>query len=85
MTAKWELPLEVTAFADQSLPMVTGLELGEPRKLDPNRPSLILCRAGEQRLWDIAKASNATLDAIRQANDLAGEPAPNQILLIPIA
>ena len=85
MTAKWELPLEVTAFADQSLPMVTGLELGEPRKLDPNRPSLILCRSGEQRLWDIAKASNATLDAIRQANDLAGEPAPNQILLIPIA
>ncbi len=85
MLAKWELPLEMTVSAVQQLPMVTGLELGEPRKLDPNRPSLILCRAGEARLWDIAKSSNATLEAIRQANNLQGEPAPNQMLLIPIA
>ncbi len=83
--AKWELPLEISVSSLEQIPVVTGLELGEPRKLDPNRPSLILCRAGELRLWDIAKSSNATLEAIRQANNLQGEPAPNQMLLIPIA
>lgn len=64
--------------------MVTGLELGEQRRLDPNRPSLILRRIGEDRLWDIAKASNSTVEAIRKANGLQEEPAPNQMLLIPV-
>ena len=79
-----ELPLELTAAARQSIPMVTGLELCQPRKPDPGRPSLILRRAGENRLWDIAKASGSTMEAIRRANDLAEEPAPGQLLLIPV-
>lgn len=81
---KSELPLELTATARQEIPMVTGLELGEQRRLDPNRPSLILRRIGEDRLWDIAKASNSTVEAIRKANGLQEEPAPNQMLLIPV-
>lgn len=82
--AKTELPLEMSTTANQHIPMVTGVELGEQRIPDPNRPTLILRSAGEDRLWDIAKASNSTMDSIRSANNLQDEPAPNQMLLIPV-
>lgn len=81
---KTELPVEMTTTTQQSLPMVTGVELGQRKQPDPNRPSLILRRAGENRLWDIAKAAGSTMDAIRRANNLSGEPAPGQMLLIPV-
>ena len=64
--------------------MVTGVELGQRKTPDPNRPSLILRRAGESCLWDIAKASGSTMEAIRRANGFAGEPAPEQMLLVPV-
>ena len=79
-----DVPLEMTATARQEIPMVSGLEAGQPRQTDPNRPSLILRRAGEDRLWDIAKQNNSTVDAIRSANHLQEEPARDQMLLIPI-
>lgn len=85
LTVKAELPIEITARANQRIPMVTGLTLGQTRKPDPARPSLILRRAGEDSLWQIAKASNSTVASIREANALEGEPAPGQLLLIPIA
>ena len=81
---KAEVPMELTAAAVERLPMVTGLTLGEPRKGEAGRPSLILCRAGERSLWDMAKAAGSTVASIREANDLQGEPAPGQMLLIPI-
>ena len=76
--------MEITATTSRGIPMVTGLNLGEPRQADPERPSLILRRAGEKRLWDLAKASGSTVEAIRKANNLQDEPAPNQMLLIPV-
>lgn len=82
--AKIELPVEITTTASQPVSMVTDVELGQPRIPDPNRPSLILRRAGENRLWDIARSSGTTMEAIRQANGLQGEPAPDQMLLIPV-
>lgn len=84
VTVKQELPMEVTAYAWEELTMVSGLELGEQRKPDPNRPSLILRRIGDDRLWDVAKESHSTVEAIRRANGLTEEPAPNQMLLIPV-
>ena len=59
--------------------------LSAKRSKDPNRPSLILRRAGDQCLWDIAKAAGSTMEAIRKANGLSGEPAPEQMLLIPVS
>ena len=85
MTAKMELPLQMTTTASQGLPMVTGLELGEEREPDMTRPSLILRRAGDSRLWDIAKSSGSTVEAIRRANHLEAEPAADQMLLIPVS
>lgn len=84
ITLSTEIPLEITATSEQSIPMVTGLELGEMLPPDPDRPSLILRRAGEDRLWDIAKASGSTMDAIRRINGISEEPAPDRMLLIPV-
>lgn len=81
---KAEIPVEMTVSANQRIPMVTGGELGDSKALDPNRPALILRRAGEDRLWDIAKNSGSTVGAIRLANQLSEEPLPGQMLLIPV-
>jgi hypothetical protein len=81
---KLELPVELAVTGAQSLPMVTGLELGQQKPLDPNRPSLILQRAGQMQLWDLAKAAGSTVEAILRANGLEKEPDPDQMLLIPV-
>ena len=79
-----QLRLEMTTMADLELPMVTALEVGEMLQPDPNRPSLLLQRMGEGGLWSLAKATGSTVDAILDANGLQGEPAPDQMLLIPV-
>ncbi len=85
MTVGAELQLKQAARMGQGMPMVTGLKLGERESLDPNRPSVILRRAGKDRLWDIAKATGSTVGAIRKANALKEEPAMDQMLLIPVS
>lgn len=82
---KTDIPMDIRTSARQRIPMVTGVELGEVRVPDPNRPTLILRRAGEKRLWDIAKGSGSTVEAIRRANGLEAEPGPDQMLLIPVS
>lgn len=81
---KADLPMELTATTKQEIPMVTGVALGQQKKPDPDRPCLILRRAGSSSLWDIAKAAGSTMEAIRRANGLTGEPNPEQMLLIPV-
>lgn len=68
----------------QTMRMITGLELGDERKADPSRPSLILRKAGKESLWQIAKENGSTVDAIRQASGIDDEPDQTQILLIPV-
>lgn len=80
-----EVLVEALTTTAQGIPMVTALELGERIEPDPDRPSLILRRAGESRLWDVAKDCGSTVEAIRQANHLQEEPSPEQILLIPVS
>ena len=79
-----ELPMTVRYLADHEMPVITGMELGELRESDPERPSLILCRRGEQSLWDIAKHTGSTVEIIQKANGLTQEPEPDKMLLIPI-
>ncbi len=71
--------------AGRGIPMVTGMELGELEKPDPNRPSLILCRKGSRRLWDVAKETGSTVETIMQLNQLDGEPEDGRVLLIPVS
>ena len=84
MQLKAELPVEITTSSRQQIPMVTEVEPGQAQPVAADRPTLILRRAGECRLWDIAKGSGSTVEEIRRANDLQGEPAPGQMLLIPV-
>lgn len=77
--------LQTQTSSRRGIPMVTGLQTGEARKEDRTRPSLILRRAGKGTLWDIAKSTGSTVSAIRTANGLEEEPAPEQILLIPVS
>lgn len=80
-----DMLVDTVTTASQGLPMVTGLELGEVSEPDPNRPSLILRRAGTDRLWDMAKRTGSTVEAIQKANDLHEEPDSDRILLIPVS
>ena len=84
VTVKATTPVQMTCSSGRGMPMVTGLEPGQPRVADPGRPSLVIRRPGSRRLWDLAKGAGSTVDAIRNANGLTGEPSPDQLLLIPI-
>ena len=77
--------LRAQTLARQGIPMVTGLELGEMSTPDPNRPSLILRKVGNDRLWDVAKQTGSTVEAICAANGLTDDSAAQKILLIPIS
>ena len=84
MDVRWELPVEIVTMQRTRIPMVTVLELGEAKKPDPGRPSLILKRVGSDGLWEIAKRTGSTMEAIRKANGLREEPESGQMLLIPV-
>jgi len=84
MLLKANALVDMTTSKKQVFPMASAVEVGQPQAPDPGRPSVILCRAGEGGLWRMAKQTGSTVEAIRQANDLQGEPAYGQMLLIPI-
>lgn len=79
-----DLRVEAMTTAQQGLPMVTGLQMGELTEPDPGRPSLILMKAGTDSLWDIAKQTGSTVDDIRKVNQLQQDPDSEQMLLIPV-
>lgn len=79
------MKLDIMTTSEQGMPMVTGLELGETQEPDASRPSLILCRPGSEGLWELAKRTGSTMEAIRNANGLQEEPDPERVLLIPVS
>ncbi len=79
-----DVNVSATFAARQGIAMVTGLEMEEEQKPDRNRPSLILCRRGDKRLWDLAKETGSTVEAIMEANGLSGEPESSCVLLVPV-
>ena len=84
MSFRVEIPVHIATEAGGGIPMVSKLELGEEQTRNPDRPSIILRRSDGTRLWDIAKKAGSTVEAIRKANALEGEPASGQMLLIPV-
>ena len=84
VTAQTEISVESYAYGSESIPMVTAISLDEIAAPAPGRPSLILKRAGDGGLWELAKNCRSTVDAIRKANHLENEPIENQMLLIPV-
>lgn len=79
-----EMKLATEAVSDRTIPVVTGLELGEVETPDPTRPSVILRRPGGKSLWELAKESGSSVESICQANGLQTEPEETQMLLIPV-
>ena len=79
-----QVKLEMNTQCKMKIPMVTGLEAGQLREPDPNRPSLILCRGEGDTLWSIAKRCGSTVEEISRINHLDGQPQPDRMLLIPI-
>ena len=76
--------MTANVYADQGISMVSGISAGEPTEPDPARPSVVLRRKGNARLWDIAKELGSTVEHIKQANALEEEPADDIMLLIPV-
>lgn len=85
ISLRGDVGVEAAVISGQGISMVTGLELGEPETPCANRPSLILCRKGSDRLWDVAKRTGSTVEKILEANHLECEPEDDRILLIPVS
>lgn len=79
-----ELKLGLHTQTDQQIPMITELEVGQMRQPDEDRPTLVLRRMDRETLWELAKQTGSTMEAITQANGLTQEPEQGQMLLIPI-
>ena len=84
MICRGDLPVQLITTGGQGIDMITELEPGPTAEANPQRPSLILRRAGGESLWEMAKKSGSTVAAIRSANKLQEEPKPGQMLLIPV-
>ena len=84
VTLRADMTAETVVSAGQGISMLTGMEFADAEKPDPNRPSLILCRKGNRRLWDVAKETGSTVESILMANGLESEPEESQVLLIPV-
>ena len=84
MDANVELGIEGVIWEDVSIPMVTGLTLGDPLERAEQRPSLILGRMAGDSLWELAKANATTKEKIMEANGLTQEPEKGSWLLIPV-
>jgi len=80
-----QLKLELKSVSASPFTMVCEIELGETRKPDHNRPSLILCKMEDEDTWSLAKRTGSTVEAIIKANGLKQEPEEGEILLIPIS
>ena len=82
--ASCKLQLTSRSYCMTEIPMIAEItysDLEEPRV---NSPSLILRRTGRRSLWEIAKECGSTVEAIRQANRLDGDPTGDRMLLIPV-
>lgn len=82
------IPMSIIAdsYSDQELTMVSGAQVADAIRPDPNRPSVIIrAPSPEDTLWTLAKTYGSTVSAIQGANHLNGGISGNEkLLLIPI-
>ncbi len=84
ITARGDIVLNTVSTANQGMSIVTGITADDKIEQSDDRPSLIIRRAGDDSLWDIAKSSGSTVEAIKNANNIQAEPDSEQMLLIPV-
>lgn len=78
------LQIQIRTGSGKGLTMLTSLELGQSEEPDPGRPSVILRRAGDDTIWDIAKECSSTVEAIQNANEGTDCLTADRMLLIPV-
>ena len=81
--ARGDLLVSTMSTVEQKLNMITGVEWTQQEKCG-KRPSLILRKAHGQSLWELAKATGSTVEAIQKANDLEDFVPEDRMLLIPV-
>lgn len=79
-----DMGIDAACGTEQTVSVICGLQLEERKQEADERPAVVLRRAGQQSLWEMAKAAGSTVDAIMAANGLTGDPAPDRMLLIPL-
>lgn len=84
MLLQADCTLEMMTFSTKSIPMITGLKLGQNRQPEADRPCLVIRRKGNSSLWDLAKRYDSTVSAIERANNIKDDAQENKMLLIPI-
>lgn len=80
----FSVSVQAMATTQQSLRILSGVELGQERAGKEERPTLILKRNNGNSLWELAKQCGSSVAAIREANALETEPTAEQLLLIPV-
>ncbi len=78
------IPCSMYYMEDRCLSCCKGLTAAEETSRKENRPCFILRRAGEEELWQLAKASGSSELAIRSANGFEGSPEKGRMLVIPV-
>ena len=71
------------SMEDAGVSMICGITVGEPEN-KAGKPGLILRKAGNMSLWELAKKCGSTVAAIEEANGLEGQPEAERMLLIPV-
>ena len=84
LTLRCDLLLKTQVLSRRGFRVIESARIGEKQERDPDRPSMILERAGTEGLWHLAKKNGSTVDAIRKANRLEEEPGEDRMLLIPV-
>ena len=83
-TLRADMLLDMVTMTEQEIPMITGIELEEREEKPGDRPSVILRKPQGNSLWEIAKQTGSTVEAIEKANGLTEKPMEEQMLLIPV-
>ena len=76
--------LGMRSESKQGLTFVSGLDIDESSNESAQRPGLVLRRVNGHSLWELAKATGSTVEAIKMANHIENEPDRKQLLLIPV-
>ena len=83
---KAEMDVNAPVYEVTSTPVLVSVEPDENKKKDKSkRASLIIYYAGDgEKIWDIARKYNTSVEAIQKENDMAGEEMEGRgMLLIP--
>lgn len=79
-----EVYLDIRFDGKGEFSAVEAVDLAEVENELSGLPSLILKRACGENLWELAKKTGSSVEAIQKANQLQGEPEADKLLLIPV-